>query len=257
MWSTPWCIHAEVHLPDLNQTWTMSFVYLSCVAEVRKVQFHSLRNLAEFNHLGDWNSYLTPSDKWGGRPITNAQLTPFSEFISSSCLPELNFPQAFVSTEQLSSSDHRALILHTHSLRWRVQRPFRFVALWTLEQSYQDTISSSWNSTQARGSAPFKLHLKMKALKLSLKHWNSSVVGNVSTRIEQIKGQLVGLNQISFDRRDDRWFLHEKELLYISIKRSSYGSRSRGSFGLNAVTATPSTSICPQSDGGLATILAS
>ncbi|XP_043700440.1 uncharacterized protein LOC122651192 [Telopea speciosissima] len=150
---------------DVNQIWSCTFVYMSCREQVRSSQLETLKSLASFIDkpwilAGDWNAYLHPEEKNGGRPLSNSSVTPLKEFANSVCISPIHqsgyqftwtngqfghrriegkldrffsnvawfnlFLDAMVTTEVVASSDHRAIILNTDRMGSKPPQPFRF-----------------------------------------------------------------------------------------------------------------------------------
>ncbi|XP_043705258.1 uncharacterized protein LOC122655082 [Telopea speciosissima] len=235
----------------------MTFVYLSCNEQIKKDQFSSLINLANFiQHpwllADDWNSYLISEDKIGGRPITHLQTHLFKDFKNNACVAEVNqlgypytwnnkqmglrrieakldrfftnmdwfslHPNALVTTQIMATSDHRALFLNIDLVRPRSLKPFRFENFWVHEPGFLNVITSSWNSNQPLGSPSYTVCCKLQRLQGSLKSWNKCHIGYIFQQLEDSKHSLSLHYKVPPDLHTVQWFIEEKRLIALTNK---------------------------------------
>jgi hypothetical protein len=80
---------------------------------------------------------------------------------------------------------------------------FKFMKMWSLDQSCKDVITNCWNSPVV-GSPMFILSTKLKMLKEKLKIWNRETFGNVHDYVKQAESDLADIqNQIQLGGHTD------------------------------------------------------
>ncbi|XP_034674619.1 uncharacterized protein LOC117905870 [Vitis riparia] len=86
-------------------------------------------------------------------------------------------------------SDHFPVLLVGGGIR-RGLSPFRFENMWLKVEGFKDLIRSWWRGIEVRGSASFRLAVKMKEIKQKLKVWNKEVFRrldcNKSSALQQV-----------------------------------------------------------------------
>ena len=75
-------------------------------------------------------------------------------------------------------SDHFSITLVGGGIR-RGPTPFRFENMWLKVEGFKDLVHSWWQGIDVRGSASYKLAIKMKEIKQKLKVWNREVFGKL------------------------------------------------------------------------------
>ena len=79
-------------------------------------------------------------------------------------------------------SDHCPLILTEDCRNWG-PRSFRFINAWCLIPNFLEVAEKAWKNTVVWGWTGFKLAVKLKSLKNSLKEWNAKEVGDLKTQL--------------------------------------------------------------------------
>ncbi|GAA0170858.1 hypothetical protein LIER_25031 [Lithospermum erythrorhizon] len=84
-WVTNWYIEAKM-CEDGKRDWMWTFIYASCVDDVRKDQFEDLRNFAPTTDLGwclmgDLNDILAKEEKLGGIERMESSMSLFRDFV--------------------------------------------------------------------------------------------------------------------------------------------------------------------------------
>ena len=72
-------------------------------------------------------------------------------------------------------SDHFPIVLEG-GLR-RGPTPFRFENMWLKVEWFKDIVRTWWQGIEVRGSASYRMAVKMKEIKKKLKVWNKEVLG--------------------------------------------------------------------------------
>jgi hypothetical protein len=128
--------------------------------------------------IGDFNSILDQSEKFGGRPYACSSNDLFRDFLNSHGLVDLGFSgspftwsnhrhdrhlirerlnRSVASTQWIhlfplfsvwhlpaQASDHNAMLLNTSSSNSHLPTPFRFEEFWTKDPSCTEVIASAW-----------------------------------------------------------------------------------------------------------------
>ena len=100
-----------------------------------------------------------------------------------------HFSGVFQSRLPRPVSNHFPVLLVGGGIR-RGPSPFRFENMWLKVEGFKDLIRSWWRGMEVRGSASFRLVVKMKGTKQNLKVWNREVFGrldcNKSSALQQV-----------------------------------------------------------------------
>lgn len=90
-------------------------------------------------------------------------------------------------------SDHRPVIIHTHSeadIPQRLSgRSFRFEAAWVEDERCKEIIKEAWNSN-CRGVAGVKVADGLKAVAANLSNLSSNVLGELEKSMKKLKREL-------------------------------------------------------------------
>ncbi|RVX23652.1 Transposon TX1 uncharacterized 149 kDa protein [Vitis vinifera] len=78
------------------------------------------------------------------------------------------------------TSDHFPIVLEGGGIR-RGLTPFRFENMWLKVEGFNDIVKTWWQGIEVRGSASYRLAVKMKEIKKKLKVWNKEVFGRLET----------------------------------------------------------------------------
>ena len=79
-------------------------------------------------------------------------------------------------------------------------RPFRFLNSWIEQPSFLEVVYKSWTETEIEGWAGYCIFKKMEVLKLKLKAWSRSNVGNIIERLKLTEEKLHELDRIAEER---------------------------------------------------------
>lgn len=99
------------------------------------------------------------------------------------------FPKAAVRHLTALTSDHNPIILDTHVDICSGNRPFRFEAMWTKEESSLEVVYKAWSSL-VEGSHSFQLAHKIHKIQKYFKVWNKNVFGSVKARIKELEDKI-------------------------------------------------------------------
>ncbi|KAF4376442.1 hypothetical protein G4B88_000130 [Cannabis sativa] len=181
--------------------------------------------------LGDLNSLLNQSEKFGGSLVSPGESHSLSDFLMLSggvdigCIgnfftwsnkrslpylikerldrvigaPEwvINFPKAGVKALSIRASDHAPLVLDLLFDQENVHRQFRFLDAWTRDPSCFDVVRNAWNLA-VRGVKSFQLVSRIVNTRKMLAKWNREYFGFC-------KEKLSALEKLLLDRGDTFW----------------------------------------------------
>ena len=173
--------------------------------------------------IGDLNEILGSEDKEGGRPVEGTSSNALADIVFDYGLLDLSFagnpftwsnrhaepfnirerldrafcdanwrllfPRARVIHQSAHRSNHAPIMLDTEGEISSWPRPLRFEAMWTLDDTSREVVSSAWDA-RVRGSAAFRVAQKLKHTKVALKLWNHSHSGNVRSNLIALRGAL-------------------------------------------------------------------
>ena len=116
---------------------------------------------------------------------------------------QLLFPKARVKHLCNLNSDHNPILLDTHFESETLNRPFRFEAMWTKEDSNRVVVDNAWQ-LDVEGSHGFHLANKLERTKKDLKKWNKEVFGIVRERIKSLQVNIAKIQQKTPHKRKFR-----------------------------------------------------
>ncbi|KAF4367084.1 hypothetical protein F8388_006392 [Cannabis sativa] len=190
--------------------------------------------------LGDLNSLLNQSEKFGGSLVSSGESHSLSDFLMLSggvdigCIgnfftwsnkrslpylikerldrvigaPEwvINFPKAGVKALSIRASDHAPLVLDLLFDQENVHRPFRFLDAWTRDPSCFDVVRNAWNLA-VRGVKSFQLVSRIANTRKMLAKWNREYFGFCKEKLSALEKLLLDSASIfsgntSFEVRD-------------------------------------------------------
>ncbi|XP_026459700.1 uncharacterized protein LOC113360403 [Papaver somniferum] len=113
-----------------------------------------------------------------------------------------SFEQHYPFVTQLAkarpTSDHIPLLLEISDPSWGPS-PFRFEAMWFMENGFLQLLEDWWLSFCFAGTPSTVLWLKLKALKEKLKVWNKEVFGHTTTNLNIILSDIQTLDLLGED----------------------------------------------------------
>lgn len=110
-----------------------------------------------------------------------------------------------------SVSDHCAIILKEREVNW-VPKPFCMLRCWENMEGYGDFVRQTWRNMEVHLWKGYVLKEKLKRLKVSLKEWNKSHMGNLDAQIADAKEEL---NR--WDLKGEEGLLSEEEVLSMRV----------------------------------------
>ncbi|XP_028094696.1 uncharacterized protein LOC114294740 [Camellia sinensis] len=73
-------------------------------------------------------------------------------------------------------------------------KPFRFLNAWASHPNFLRVVKEAWSRYAVQGWAGYKVSLKLKEVKASLKQWNKEEFGNLNDKLSLIEEQLHSLD---------------------------------------------------------------
>ncbi|RVX09647.1 hypothetical protein CK203_012374 [Vitis vinifera] len=120
-------------------------------------------------------------------------------------------------------SDHFPIMLVGDGIR-RGPTPFRFENMWLKTEGFKELVRNWWQEIDVRGSASYKLAIKMKEIKQKLKVWNREVFGKLESN------KSAALQQVEFWDREEKdrvLTMEESELKKEAKKITKNGAHRR------------------------------
>ncbi|XP_010676027.1 uncharacterized protein LOC104891937 [Beta vulgaris subsp. vulgaris] len=176
--------------------------------------------------LGDFNEISNSSDKLGGSPPVMARFLNMQNLFNSLPCIEIPFsgsiytwrkkkggadniherldrgvasidwlslfPQAKISHNIFTSSDHCQITLNYIPFQKAKAPPFKFEKMWCSRRDYDTLVKKTW-CTHFIGSHMFRLTQKCKLLKEKSKIWNQSQFGNIFRQLRKVDEKLQSL----------------------------------------------------------------
>ncbi|XP_057452046.1 uncharacterized protein LOC130743838 [Lotus japonicus] len=215
-------IHTRItpkgNLPSLLVT----FVYGSPNYSIREILWRELRCLASTMQtpwmvLGDFNAYLSSSDKLGGGPANTVAMNKFRSCLDDCSLSEFgfkgppftwegrgikeridwvlgndscftSFPEASVLHLPRLKSDHNPLLLQLRApASCNTQRPFRFLAAWLTHEDFPRLVSETWQNHEEWVPAS-------NSFQDAATIWNTQVFGEIGRKKRHLMSRLEGIN---------------------------------------------------------------
>ncbi|KAF7839972.1 RNA-directed DNA polymerase [Senna tora] len=207
-----------------NGTHLITVVYGSPNPLSRKELWEELGKIAENVNepwlvAGDFNAFVSTHEKEGGSALGSKPDPLFSHWINKAALLDLGFvgpkytwqrgdlsirldralvntewrlkfPEATVTHLPKYKSDHCPLWIRSNPRAEvkRNNRPFRFLAAWTLNDSFSNVVKEAWARDRDWGSA-------VREFYPLINEWNREVFGNIHSRKAKLQNRLQGLHK--------------------------------------------------------------
>ncbi|PNX98271.1 RNA-directed DNA polymerase, partial [Trifolium pratense] len=220
--SNPQLLHVEFKDVSSNNCWDLSCVYGSPRGVERHMLWQSLKDIyVSMNKpwllMGDFNAYTSSEDKHGGGPPNMCSMNEFNDCVQTCQLLDLGFhgprytwegrgvkerldralcnlpwqslyPEASVFHLPNLKSDHRPVMLRLSPIqKTNIQRPFRFMANWTLDQSFPELVREAWNDELSWNQA-------VAEFKNKVVEWNKTKFGNIFHKKRRLLARIEGLD---------------------------------------------------------------
>ncbi|KAL8141026.1 hypothetical protein V2J09_007047 [Rumex salicifolius] len=226
--------------------WVLSAIYASPDYYKRGQLWSALGDFARANSRpwligGDFNATLDRSERTYDSEYANRASATFAEWVDDSQLVDLGFsgpcftwkygtnmptyrasrldrflcsdswrwlfPEAVVQHVPTSHSDHCPLSLRSHPPEVATgNRPFRFLAAWTLSDNFKDIVSTSWS----RENTP--LSSCLSRLTEDLQTWNRRSFGNVFHKKRKLLARIEGVRRKLCVNPSSRLLILERHL---------------------------------------------
>ncbi|KAL8168195.1 hypothetical protein V2J09_009694 [Rumex salicifolius] len=206
--------------------WVLSAVYASPNYYRRDQLWSTLGDFARANNRpwligGDFNATLDSTERTYNSDYANRASAAFASWVNGSQLIDLGFsgprftwkygttmrtyhasrldrflsnvswrvlfPEAVVNHLTVAHSDHAPLSLSSHPPEASLgDRPFRFLAAWTLSEDFKGVVTEAWNS------GPVSLTGSISKLTDTLQVWNRKSFGNIFHRKKKLLARIEG-----------------------------------------------------------------
>ncbi|KAK4260483.1 hypothetical protein QN277_003587 [Acacia crassicarpa] len=233
-------LHCQVYDRTNNSTSLVTMVYGETTLSSRNPLWDSLRSLAinstlPWLVLGDFNAFMSPTDKLGGAAPLWASMQQFRDCIDDTSLLEpmvhgdkftwekeglkerldwvfnnlnwLNYHPNFTVRHELKfKSDNRIVVVNSSlsSQRRSFQKTFSYQIAWTLENDFKDLTTEAW---QGKNWLDGLQNFHRSALE-----WNDNRVGNFTSRKKKIIRRLEGIDRSRSMNLQSSPFRLEKKL---------------------------------------------
>ncbi|KAG9154542.1 hypothetical protein Leryth_014983 [Lithospermum erythrorhizon] len=214
-------IHVKVLCKETQQSFLATFVYPLCHVNTRKEIWEHISSLGPSINLPwmvlwDFNCYLKPCEKKGGKKLLAYELKDLGECMRICGLVDapstglkFSWTNGSLWTKldrvlmndvwhrkglmclanflpMLLSSDHCQVVTSVLHKREEGSRPFKFFNMWLKHSDFKETLTTSWGMVVNR-SDQYILCLKLKALKRPLKKLNKRVLGGILGKVSKVR----------------------------------------------------------------------
>ncbi|KAF9604950.1 hypothetical protein IFM89_011317 [Coptis chinensis] len=213
----------------------VTFVHAQSLYPQRKILWNDLETLnpqkTPWAVIGDFDAYLSPSEKKGGRYPSQAAMDNHRKALDDNQLVEAVHSgvtytwwnkhlgrNKIIGKLDRMLINQKWLIVHTgwayKALNWLTSNhspligwnynipkprnvPFRFIKMWCSHDNFKEMVKENWH-VPIEGNPFFIMIQKLKRLKQALKIWNKKTFGHLQTNIK-VKTQLLENLQIQLD----------------------------------------------------------
>ena len=129
-------------------------------------------------------------------------------------------------------SDHSPIILDGGGMT-RGPTPFRFENMWLKEEGFKEVLRRWWEEIQISGTASYILSEKLKALKPTLKKWNTEVFGQIKVKKQEAWNSLdfwdkeERVRELSLEEEEARKEAREMYKKWVLLEETSWRQKSR------------------------------
>ncbi|KAK6130344.1 hypothetical protein DH2020_035901 [Rehmannia glutinosa] len=126
------------------------------------------------------------------------------------------FPKARVTHCRTRASDHAPILLQIEpqdNKQLKLNRRFRFEAMWLKHEGCENIIKDSWNFS-SNGHTRKAIHSTLIQCKTRLINWNKICVGNITTKVKKLRDKL---HEVRIQPRD-AYAIHEENRLRTELE---------------------------------------
>ncbi|KAG5610650.1 hypothetical protein H5410_021931 [Solanum commersonii] len=220
----------------LGISFLTTIVYAKCDKNLRMDLWGDILSLSNGISMpwilgGDFNAVLNGVEKIGGIPVVAADVEDFNNCVEACDVLQIQYKgspftwwngragddciferldrvfsnsefqglYSHLEVEHLTrdGSDHAALLLSCENRNSKLQRPFKFLKIWTEHEDFKEVVSSGWDSTFANN--PFlDYKRKIKHVKKALTIWSRQTYGDIFPQL-LIKEEIAKLKEKLFE----------------------------------------------------------
>ncbi|XP_057745165.1 uncharacterized protein LOC130963033 [Arachis stenosperma] len=184
-----------------NESWALTAVYASPQESRRKELWVELKRISVtltggWLVVGDFNDIAHPTEKQGGSRVDLGARS--KSWIEGCSLIDLGAvgarftwrgPQVNVLAR--TNSNHHPLLINTKpQANTRIEKPFRYEAMWSMHPGHKEFIKQAWDSNQP-------LTIVLNETTRQLIKWNKDVFGHVGRQKRRIINRIEGIQRAS------------------------------------------------------------
>ncbi|XP_016192107.1 uncharacterized protein LOC107632986 [Arachis ipaensis] len=168
--------------PNNDRSWFLTAVYASPQEQNRRSLWKELNEIGinlkgELLLVGDFNEIANPNKKKGGARTDINACRSFANW-------RVRFDEAKLEALTRTHSDHHPILMTLNPLQnQRMDRPFRYEAMWSLHPDFGNCIAQNWKDQM-------DLKQSLEDLTIVLKGWNKKTFGNINKRKKEIMRRL-------------------------------------------------------------------
>ncbi|MQL98150.1 hypothetical protein Taro_030854 [Colocasia esculenta] len=218
---------------DFYKQFFLTIVHASCVVNERRQRWDYMIDFsatckAPWLVGGDFNAYLSPNEKKGGKRRLSKSVMDFQACVSTAGIEDAGFsgskytwyngqqqnciwtridrlffnaewaiscPALHVQHLSKACSDHCPLLISSTAHTKQGPSRFTFQHMWCSHDKFIDDSARAWRMAPTASNPLFNITQKLKHMKLFYRKWNKEVFGNVSLNIQEAEAMLTTAQQ--------------------------------------------------------------